>query len=238
MTDQPYDDSTMAGVPTTARGHWMQVREGRVFYPLDPRVEEVFLEDIAYSLARKVRFGGLADEQIPVAQHLCQCQYMANEDGLGTREQYAILMHDCPEYITGDMVRPLKVDMPEFKKAEARIAVVVNKALDVPRVEHGLIKYYDNLAWAWEKRDCYKSALEWPNTPELPGYCYTMKPWSVDNAYTTFKMQAVSLRAASNAMQSLIDHMAPRVIDKEVSDQPVDEEDRWPDPPLPGWWMC
>jgi len=215
-TSETYDDATMAGVPTTERGHWMQVRDGRIFYPLDPRPEEVFLEDIGYSLARKVRFGGFADQQIPVSQHLCQCQWMALQEGYGVREQYAILMHDAPEYIVGDMIRPLKVDMPEFKLAEQRIAVVVNEALDVPTtVPHSVIKYFDNLAWAWEKRDLYKSSLEWPNTPVLPDYCYTMKPWGVENAYNTFMTQARLLRVASNAMQEFIDGQK----------QPVDEED-------------
>lgn len=213
MTDL-YDDETMAGVPTTERGHWMQVREGRIFYPLDPRPEEVFLEDIGYSLARKNRFGGFADENIPVAQHLVQCQWMAHMDGLGVREQYAIIMHDAPEYIVGDMIRPLKVDMPEFKAAEQRIALVVNEALDVPSISHRTIKYYDNIAWAWEKRDLYKSALDWPNTPEIPSYCHIMKPWSVQTAYGTFMNQATHLRVASNTMR-----------DMENVKQPPDEED-------------
>jgi 5'-deoxynucleotidase YfbR-like HD superfamily hydrolase len=39
-------------------GPWMQTFEGRQFWPLDPRVEDVYLEDIAASLSKQCRFAG------------------------------------------------------------------------------------------------------------------------------------------------------------------------------------
>lgn len=217
MTDQPYDDTNMSGVPLTDRGTWMQVQGGRVFYPMDPRANEVFLEDIGFALARINRFNGHADQCISVAQHLCQCQWMAYSEGYGVRVQYAVLMHDAAEAFIGDMVRPLKVYMADFKQVELKVMAAIMEALDVPKMDDSLIKRFDNFGWAWEKRDCFKSAGEWPNTPKLPDYLYTMKPWTTDNAYRTFMNQAVHLRVASNAMQALEDQM--------YSNVPEDDED-------------
>ena len=39
-------------------GNWMQTVGGRAFYPLDPRPEDVDIEDIAHALSLVCRFGG------------------------------------------------------------------------------------------------------------------------------------------------------------------------------------
>ncbi|HEU4751891.1 MAG TPA: hypothetical protein VFU47_02205, partial [Armatimonadota bacterium] len=39
-------------------GDWMQTFTGSRFYPFDPRVSEVRIEDIAHALANLCRFGG------------------------------------------------------------------------------------------------------------------------------------------------------------------------------------
>jgi len=175
---KPYDDASMAGVPETIRGHWMQVRGGRVFYPLDPKPEDVFIEDIVYSLSRINRYNGFADAEIKVAQHLVNCQWMAHMDGHDVSTQYAILMHDASEAYIGDMIRPLKCDMLSFREIESHVQGAINAALNVPDGYHAIIKHYDNICWAWEKRDHFKCSLPWPNTPRIPDYCPTMNIWS------------------------------------------------------------
>ncbi len=52
------DSQGPRGVEVSRRGDWMQTFSGRKFWPLDPRVEEVFTEDIAHALANQCRFGG------------------------------------------------------------------------------------------------------------------------------------------------------------------------------------
>jgi hypothetical protein len=43
---------------TMRTGDWKQVFSGRVIYPLDPRKDEIFAEDIAHALGLICRFGG------------------------------------------------------------------------------------------------------------------------------------------------------------------------------------
>jgi len=42
----------------TRRGNWSQTFSGVAFYPLDPRPEDVDIEDIAHALSHVCRFGG------------------------------------------------------------------------------------------------------------------------------------------------------------------------------------
>jgi len=162
-----YDD-TKAGFETDPdRGPWQQTRAGR-FYPLDPRPEEVNAEALIHALAQVNRFGGHTDEPISVAQHSVQCAAMAHEDNVPYRDQYAILMHDAAEAYVGDMQRPLKSGMPEFKRIEWRIFAAIKVALEIPDCDPHLIKYYDNRAWMWEKRDLFTTAEDpWPHTPDI-----------------------------------------------------------------------
>lgn len=42
----------------TRRGDWFQTFLGEMFYPGDPRPEEVFIHDIAHALSNVCRFAG------------------------------------------------------------------------------------------------------------------------------------------------------------------------------------
>jgi len=170
-----YDD-TAAGFETDPdRGPWTQSRTGR-FYPLDPRPEEVSAEAIIHSLAQVNRFGGHADEPISVAQHSMQCALMAYRDGVSLPEQYALLMHDAAEAYVGDMQRPLKSTLIEFKRIEWKIFAAIKVALEIPDCDPVLIKYYDNKSWMWEKRDLFTTSEDpWPHTPDIPLPSETMQ---------------------------------------------------------------
>lgn len=38
------------------KGVWIQTYTGRMFWPLDPRPEEIWIEDIAHALSLQCRF--------------------------------------------------------------------------------------------------------------------------------------------------------------------------------------
>ena len=68
----------------TARvGDWIQVYTGGQFWPLDPRPEEIHIEDIAHALALTCRFTGHCREFYSVAQHsLLVSYYVADQGGV------------------------------------------------------------------------------------------------------------------------------------------------------------
>lgn len=173
----------MTGVPKEG---WVQIAHGRIFYPLDPKAEDVFIDDIAQGLSRQNRFNGQSDLIINVAQHSCQAAWLAEQDGHDAFIQLAMLMHDAAEYVVGDLIRPIKVNTPGFQETEDAIMKVIVEKFHLPVINHDLQKYYDDLALAWEKRDMYWSAREWPGLPNVPEWCPEMKTWTSDYSEARF----------------------------------------------------
>jgi hypothetical protein len=103
-------------------GDWCQTFSGRKFYPLDPRPEEIFPEDLAHGLAMTCRFGGQSKRFYSVAEHCVRVSELI--DPRFAREG---LLHDAAEAFIGDMIRPLKhqPEMVEFRKAESVIEIAV-----------------------------------------------------------------------------------------------------------------
>jgi hypothetical protein len=86
------------------KGHYTYTHSGRLFFPCDPRPEEVFIKDIATAASRICRFNGQTERYLSVAEHLWHASHrVPREIALET------LLHDCAEPYIGDMIRPLKV---------------------------------------------------------------------------------------------------------------------------------
>ena len=180
----------MVGVPASKRGTWMQTFSGR-FYPLDPRPEEFEITDIALSLSRINRYNGHNDAPLSVAQHSVQCVDLVDPLNYGPEEHVHqikryMLMHDATEAYVGDMVRPLKSVIPQFKEIEAEVWVACVERFGIEMIDPKLIKYYDNLACAWEKRDLCTSYEHWPRMPEVPDYLPKMKAWTAKKSERLF----------------------------------------------------
>jgi len=160
----------------------MQTYSGR-FYPLDPRPEEFEIEDIALSLSRINRYNGHNDAPISVAQHSVQCVDLVDIMEVGTEEEVHqvkryMLMHDATEAYVGDMVRPLKSIIPQFGEIEAGVWKACVERFEIKLIDPKTIKFYDNLACSWEKRNLCTSYEEWPRMPVVPDWVPKMASWS------------------------------------------------------------
>jgi hypothetical protein len=112
----------LAASPTLAprKGDWMQTASGRQFWPLDPRSEEIYIEDIAAALSKLCRYGGHCRKFYSVAEH-CVLMARAAPDGL----RLAALLHDASEAYLSDVIRPIKRHMPQFGVVEAELERVI-----------------------------------------------------------------------------------------------------------------
>jgi len=89
------------------------------------RPEQIYIEDIAHALSNMCRYGGHCLFHYSVAQHSVLCSY---EEGT-PEEQFDFLMHDSPEYVMSDLIRPIK-HRPEFKHyrdAEDKLQKIISK---------------------------------------------------------------------------------------------------------------
>lgn len=113
-------------------GDWIQTFTGRCFYPLDPRPEEIFIEDIAHSLSLKCRYGGHSVVHYSVAEHsVLMSLNVAPENALWA------LLHDAAEAYSADIPRPLKRFIKQWPGIEVKImeAVCTKFGLALPEPE-------------------------------------------------------------------------------------------------------
>lgn len=109
-------------------GHPMTTYTGRTFWPLDPRPEEVCLEDIAHSLSHMARFNGHTKRFYSVAQHSIHLSAWVAE-----KHALHALLHDAAEAYVGDIIRPVKHALPEFDAIEKRVLEVILDGFELPR---------------------------------------------------------------------------------------------------------
>jgi uncharacterized protein len=90
-------------------GGWIGTFSGTKFWPLEPRYEEISIEDIAHSLSRQCRFNGHCGPFYSVAEHSIEVS-RAIPIKLLHWEEVALwgLMHDAAEAYLSDIVRPIK----------------------------------------------------------------------------------------------------------------------------------
>ena len=149
----------------TRIGDWLQTYSGRPFWPLDPRPEEIHIEDIAHSLAMRCRYGGHCTRFYSVAEHSVHVsRYVSPANALWG------LLHDAPEAFSSDLPRPLKRSLPNWKPMEDRIMVAVCKRFGLVEMEPTGVKYVD-LAITSDERAVMMnpSDLPWGDLPDPLG---------------------------------------------------------------------
>src|SRR6187401_3066747 len=91
---------------------WQRMLSGRRLDLLDPSPLDIEIEDIAHGLARVARWNGQTEGAhiFSVAQHtlLVDAVARARWPSLDRSARLAILLHDAPEYVIGDMISPFK----------------------------------------------------------------------------------------------------------------------------------
>src|SRR5438067_7222128 len=88
---------------------WQRMLSGRRLDLLDPSPLDVEIADIAHGLARVARWNGqtCGAHIFSVAQHTLLVEAIARRrTSLDGRARLAILLHDAPEYVIGDMITP------------------------------------------------------------------------------------------------------------------------------------
>ncbi len=109
---------------------WQRMLSGRRLDLLDPSPLDVEIEDIAHGLARVARWNGqTAGAHIfSVAQHSLLVEAIARhlEPDLPDGWRLAILLHDAPEYVIGDVISPFKVVVGDvYKEVEERLLAAI-----------------------------------------------------------------------------------------------------------------
>jgi len=110
---------------------------GRRLDLLDPSALDVEIEDIAHGLARVARWNGqtIGAHIFSVAQHTLLVEAIAAKrmPGLDRRARLALLLHDAPEYVIGDMISPFKAIIGDaYKNVEQRLLTAIHLRFGLP----------------------------------------------------------------------------------------------------------
>ena len=123
-----------AGAPARA---WQRMLSGRRLDLLDPSPLDIEISDIAHGLARVARWNGQTrgDHAFSVAQHslLVEAQARAKMPRLDAKGRLAVLLHDAPEYVIGDMISPFKAVIGDsYKAVEHRLLAAIHLRFGLP----------------------------------------------------------------------------------------------------------
>ncbi len=91
------------------------------FKPLEPRKEDILIEDIAHALSLMTRANGHFPEFYSVGQHCVGCFREAAARGYSDRVQLMCLLHDASEAYIADVTRPVKKELKEYLGIESRL---------------------------------------------------------------------------------------------------------------------
>ena len=103
----------------------MNTFSGKKFDPMHMNSEDVSLEDLAHALSLLCRGGGHLKYFYSVGQHSINCMKEARARGWSKRVQLACLLHDASEAYIADIIRPVKVHLPEYYKIESKIMTCI-----------------------------------------------------------------------------------------------------------------
>lgn len=134
---------------------WIQTASGRRFDLIVPTPSMIDVSDIATALSNICRFTGHVREFYSVAQHSVAVSYLVPET-----LALPALLHDAAEAYVGDVSRPLKQLLPDYRQVEARVWAAVAMAFDIDRELDPAIKRADTIALLTERRDLLQHLKE------------------------------------------------------------------------------
>jgi 5'-deoxynucleotidase YfbR-like HD superfamily hydrolase len=116
---------------------WQRMLSGRRLDLLDPSPLDIEIEDIAHGLARVARWNGqtMGDHIFSVAQHTLLVGEIARRRNgdVDRRLALALLLHDAPEYVIGDMISPFKAIIGgSYKAVESRLLTAIHLRFGLP----------------------------------------------------------------------------------------------------------
>jgi hypothetical protein len=161
---------------------WQRMISGRRLDLTDPSPLDVEISDIAHGLARVARWNGQTTgaHSYSVAQHTLLVDNIAAvaSPEIGAKGRLAVLLHDAPEYVIGDLISPFKALLGgEYRAVEQRLLAAIHRrfglAAALPEKLTTQIKAADRVA-------AYFEAVRLAGFSEAEALRYFGRPGGID----------------------------------------------------------
>lgn len=159
---------------------------GKQFFLLEPKLEDIDINDIAHSLSMQCRWTGHTKYHYSVAQHSYYCSLLGPAN-----EAFDRLMHDASEAYISDLNRPLKHYTDAgiaYRKVEETIQHAIADRFTFSRIEPTSVKLADNSMLYAEKYQIvgytFEEAEDWQRYDANNGI--TIEPWTPEFAKNKF----------------------------------------------------
>lgn len=130
---------------------------GILFDILNPRIEDIRIEDIAHAGSQLCRFTGHTKHHYSIAQHELIGSYLVPEENA-----LEFLLHDAAESYVNDMSRPLKYLTEcgkHYRPVEDQIQGLIRLKYNLPEIQSPIIHDIDNGMLLAEKQQLMGTAI-------------------------------------------------------------------------------
>jgi uncharacterized protein len=167
MMEQP-------GIEDCSGHYWMQTYSGIRFFPTNPRVSDIRIDDIAHALAKLERYNGHLPTRYTVAQHSILVSWCVPE-------KYALegLLHDAAEAYFGDIIAPVKhhtMLRPALKQIESKLMEAISERFQLEYPLPACVKEADWRVLFTEKRDLVPGDIKWEGQDQYEPLSFKIKP--------------------------------------------------------------
>lgn len=196
---------------TTSPRAWQLMLSGRRLDIVNPSPVDIEITDIAHGLARVARWNGqtLGNHAFSVAQHSLLVEQIGRllNPNLHKKWQLALLLHDAPEFVIGDMITPVKAAIGKnFRKIEDGLQRTIHIRFSLPATLPvkiaKLIKRSDRIAAYYEAVNI--AGFDPVEAEKVIGKPRAFKfesnldfqPWSTKKAQTQFQSRFKQLESS------------------------------------------
>jgi hypothetical protein len=154
-----------------------------------PSESDFTIEDIAHGLANICRYSGQCSRFYSVAEH----SLLVSDVAAGF--EFEALLHDAAEAFLGDITRPLKQMLPEYKRIERDVESAILQRFDVPLPLPKEVKQADLRVLAAEQRQIMPEGTDgWVRGQKVLPADVVVRHLSPDDAKRIFMERFEALR--------------------------------------------
>ena len=136
-------------------GPTIMLRSGAWFDFCAPADSDFTIEDIAQGLANICRYSGQCSSFYSVAEH----SVLVSEVAAGF--EFEGLLHDAAEAFIGDITRPLKQILPEYKRIEREVETAIFERFGISSMPAPEVKSADLRVLAAEQQQIMPKGTDW-----------------------------------------------------------------------------